>query len=153
MYTPLHTSHTLVQSNIPNVTELVTFTGTNPHSRSTNYQGKIVVLVNEKTASSAEQYLLFLETVCAKVCGGITYIGTPTNGCVGKITNVKLPGNVFVGMSGVGAKKIDNSPIHGVGITPQVLVEPTIKGIISGVDIVFDKAVEYCTTYLQPPRH
>lgn len=53
-----------------------------------------MVLINEKTASFAEQNLLYLESVCANVCGGVTFVGTPTNGSVGKLTNVKLPGEV-----------------------------------------------------------
>lgn len=67
---------------------------TAPHKNSIDYQGKVVVLINEKTASFAEQNLLYLESVCANVCGGVTFVGTPTNGSVGKLTNIKLPGEI-----------------------------------------------------------
>jgi hypothetical protein len=67
-----------------------------PHPNSINYQGKVVVLINEKTASFAEQQLLYLESVCANVCGGVTFVGSTTNGSVGKMTNIKLPGEVLI---------------------------------------------------------
>lgn len=67
---------------------------TAPHPNAINYQGKVVVLINEKTASLAEQQLLYLESVCASVCGGVAYVGSTSNGSVGKMTNVKLPGEI-----------------------------------------------------------
>jgi len=152
-YTPLRTSHSLVSGHTTHVTETIILTRAATAPSALNYQGKIVVLVNEKTAAASEQQLLYLERLCAGVCGGVTCIGTPTNGCLGKMTNVKLPGDIFIGLSGVGVTPIDGKQIHGVGIIPQITVEPTVLGIAQGIDEVYEKAIQYCKSYLQylPP--
>lgn len=51
------------------------------------YKGKVVALVNEETISHAEHSCLYLES-----CTDVTFVGSPTNGANGNITNVQLPG-------------------------------------------------------------
>lgn len=46
-----------------------------------------MALVNEETISHAEHSCLFLEG-----CSNVTFVGTPTNGANGNVTNMQLPG-------------------------------------------------------------
>ena len=60
------------------------------------YKGKVVVLINEETVSNAEHACLLLES-----CTDVTFIGSPTSGANGNVTNVNLPGGILVGFTGL----------------------------------------------------
>jgi C-terminal processing protease CtpA/Prc len=44
--------------------------------------------------------------------------------------------------SGIGVFYPDGAPTQRVGIVPDVLVEPTIRGIQAGVDEVLERALQ-----------
>lgn len=102
------------------------------------YKGKTVMLIDQNAVSQSEHTGLFFESV-----NNTIFIGSPTVGANGDVTNFQIPGGMFLSFSGQGVWHVDNSPLQRVGLQPHVLVRPTIKGIRAGKDEVLDKAIEW----------
>jgi len=107
------------------------------------YKGKIVALISEETMSHAEHSCLYLSA-----CTDATFVGTPTNGANGNVTNCCLPGGLLVGFTGLGTCFPNRDQLQRKGIQPHVFVEPTVDGIQKGVDEIYTKAIEYLTGLL-----
>jgi C-terminal processing protease CtpA/Prc len=105
-----------------------------------NYERPIVVLIDEDAISQAEHTCLHLE---AALEGNVTFIGTPTNGANGDVTNFPIPGGLTVGFTGHDVRHGDGRQLQRVGIQPDVLVAPTIAGIRRGEDEVLAAAVRF----------
>lgn len=102
------------------------------------YKGKVVMLINEEAASQAEHTCLFFEAATE-----VTFIGTPTMGTDGNITYTVLPGNLLVRFTGLNVRHADGRQLHRVGIQPNILVAPTIKGVAAGKDEILEAAVKF----------
>jgi hypothetical protein len=102
------------------------------------YRGKVVVLINEEAISQSEHTCLFLEAAA-----GATFVGGPTNGANGNVTNVVLPSGVVVGFSGMDVRHGDGRQLQRLGVQPHLHVEPTIEGIRAGRDEVLEAAVAF----------
>ena len=102
------------------------------------YTGKVVMLIDEQTQSQGEHTGLFFEAAC-----GATFIGSPSAGSDGDVTDIRLPGGVVVRFSGLGVRHADGRQLQRVGLQPKVLVRPTINGARDGRDEVMDRAVRY----------
>jgi C-terminal processing protease CtpA/Prc len=70
-----------------------------------------------------------------------TIVGSTTAGQDGNINPFTLPGGYTFNYTGMRVFNLDGSRFIGVGIPPDVAVEPTIAGIRSGKDEVLDKAI------------
>ncbi|MDL2323031.1 peptidase S41 [Bacteroidales bacterium OttesenSCG-928-A17] len=102
------------------------------------FRGKLVVLVNESTQSQAEY------TAMAFRAGiNTTIIGSTTAGADGNVSQFSLPGGLSTMISGIGVYYPDGTQTQRVGIIPDIVVKPTIKGIKSGKDEVLEKAIEF----------
>ncbi len=102
------------------------------------YRGRVVVLINEKAISQAEHTCLFLEaTAHAK------FIGSPTQGANGDVTQTVLPGDIVVNFSGHDVRHADGRQLQRVGIQPDIKIEPTIEGVREGRDEVLGRAISY----------
>ena len=102
------------------------------------YKGKVAVLVSEGTISRGEYFAMLL-----KQCGkDITFVGTTTAGGVGTYTSAYLPGSIMVSYTGTGEFYDNHETAQRKGLTPGVIVNPTIKGLQAGRDEVLEKAVE-----------
>lgn len=108
---------------------------TEPAAGKRRYTGKIVVLIDENAISQAEHTCMFLESVA-----DVTFIGSPTNGANGDVTNTTLPGGITTNFTGHDVRHADGRQLQRVGIQPDILVEPTIAGIRSGKDEVLNAA-------------
>jgi len=73
----------------------------------------------------------------------VTFIGAPTNGANGDITNMVLPGNLFVSFTGQKVRHPDDRQLQRVGVQPHITVKPTIAGIRAGRDELLEAAIEY----------
>lgn len=104
----------------------------------TNYTGKVVILVNELSQSSAEFHSMAFRAV-----PGAIVIGSTTAGADGNISYFYLPGNVRTAISGIGIYYPDGTETQRVGIVPDIVKEPTIQGIKDGRDEVLERAIEY----------
>lgn len=101
------------------------------------YQGKLVVLVNELTQSSAEYTAMSF-----RVGENTTIVGSTTAGADGNVSTIVLPGGLRTMISGIGVYYPDGKETQRIGIVPDVKIEPTINGIKAGRDEVLEKAIE-----------
>ncbi|HEX8820545.1 MAG TPA: S41 family peptidase [Archangium sp.] len=102
------------------------------------YRGRTVMLIDERAISQAEHTGLFLEAA-----NGTTFIGSPSAGANGDITDVVLPGGISVLFTGHDVRHLDGRQLQRVGLRPQVHVRPTLSGLQSGRDEVLERAVEF----------
>lgn len=103
-----------------------------------SYEGKIAILINETTQSSAEYHTMAFRTAPnAKV------FGSTTAGADGNVSDIKLPGNISTMISGIGIYYPDGKETQRIGIVPDVEVKPTIDGIKNNKDEVLEKAMKW----------
>ncbi len=102
------------------------------------YRGKTVMLIDERTMSQAEHTGLFFEAAA-----GTTFIGSQTAGANGDVTNLALPGGLFVSFSGHDVRHADGRQLQRLGLVPDVEVRPTIEGLRAGRDEVLERAIAF----------
>ena len=101
------------------------------------YKGKVVVLVNDETQSSAEYHCMAL-----RAAPNVTIIGSTTAGADGNVSKLYLPGGVLTMISGIGVYYPDGTETQRVGIVPDVECKSTTQGIREGKDELLEKAIE-----------
>lgn len=97
---------------------------------------RVVFLADGRTLGSAESDLVLVR---AGEIGQI--VGATTGGGIGELTRVELPGGMVAEFIGVAAFDERRQPINGVGIQPDVHVEPTIESLRAGRDVVIAEAL------------
>lgn len=102
-----------------------------------SYKGKLVVLINEYTQSSAEY-----TTMGFRAGDNTTVIGSTTAGADGNVSTILLPGGLRTMISGIGVYYPNGTETQRVGIVPDIKVKPTINGVKNGQDEVLKKAIE-----------
>jgi C-terminal processing protease CtpA/Prc len=107
-----------------------------PPSTKPRWEGKTVLLVDERTVSQAEHTGLFF-----RAANGTRFVGSPTNGANGDVTNFRLPGGLVVTFTGQSVRHPDGRALQRVGLQPDILVKPTRAGIRAGRDEVLERAV------------
>ncbi|MBD2715302.1 hypothetical protein KBK19_09665 [Microvirga sp. STR05] len=101
------------------------------------YTGRVVVLVNEITLSQGE-----FTAITLRATPNCTILGSQTAGADGNRSSITLPGGLKTGMSGIGVFYPDGRPTQGVGIIPDVVVQPTPAGLRAGRDELRERALE-----------
>jgi C-terminal processing protease CtpA/Prc len=114
-----------------------------PDRSQPRYTGRVVMLINEEAISQAEHTCLFFEAATH-----VTFIGSPTAGANGDVTNCVLPGGLYITFSGHDVRHADGRQLQRVGIQPDIPVEPTVKGVREGRDEVLEAALRF----LQKPE-
>jgi C-terminal processing protease CtpA/Prc len=72
-----------------------------------------------------------------------TIVGSATAGANGNVVTFPVPGGFTIRFTGMRVTRHDGrSRHHGVGITPDVEVQPTLAGIAAGRDEVLQRALE-----------
>ena len=100
------------------------------------YAGKVIVLVDEVTQSSAEYHAMaFRATPNAMV------MGSTTAGADGNVSQIPLPGGLHTMISGIAVLYPDKRPTQRVGIVPDRVVRPTVAGIRAGRDEVLEAVI------------
>ncbi|MGC4039424.1 MAG: S41 family peptidase [Flavobacterium sp.] len=102
------------------------------------FKGKVIILVNETTQSSAEYHAM-----AYRAAPQATVMGSTTAGADGNVSSIALPGGISTMISGIGVYYPDGKETQRIGIVPDIEVSPTIEGIKSGKDEVLDKALEF----------
>jgi C-terminal processing protease CtpA/Prc len=115
-----------------------TFGQSLPKSNGSIYKGKVVMLIDNSSISQAEHTCLFFEAAT-----DVTFIGTPTKGANGDVTNMVLPGGITINFSGHEVRHADGRQLQRVGIQPTLRVEPTLRGIMSGNDEILEAAIRF----------
>jgi C-terminal processing protease CtpA/Prc len=101
------------------------------------YKGKVVILVNEISQSSAE-----FHAMAYRVHPNATVIGSTTSGADGNVSEFYLPGGIFTMITGIGVYYPDGKETQRVGIQPDIELRPTIQGIKEGRDELMEKAIQ-----------
>ncbi|MFY9630561.1 MAG: S41 family peptidase [Candidatus Cybelea sp.] len=97
------------------------------------YLKPVVVLIDERAVSQAEHSALFLEAAAHP-----TFVGTPTAGANGDVTQFAVPGGITLAFSGLGVRHADGAQLQRVGIVPEVRVEPSAADLAAGRDVVLE---------------
>jgi C-terminal processing protease CtpA/Prc len=98
----------------------------------------VVVLIGERTESAAENFLVYLDSD-----DRFTFVGQPTVGSTGQPLFLDLPGG---GRAWIVTKRNsypDGRDYVGVGVQPDVYVEPTVDDYRAGRDAILDSAVRF----------
>ncbi|MDJ1466539.1 S41 family peptidase [Xanthocytophaga flava] len=103
----------------------------------TPYKGKVVILLNEVSQSSAE-----FHAMAYRVHPNATVIGSTTAGADGNVSQFYLPGGISTMISGIGVYYPDGKETQRIGIVPDMEIKPTIQGIRTGRDEILEKAIE-----------
>jgi C-terminal processing protease CtpA/Prc len=135
---PLTLKPDLQQANLATQSASYFFVQTLPNSDKWKYKGKIVMLIDERTIGAAEHAGLLLE-----VANKTDFIGSPSAGANGAVTDFVVPGGVTISFSGHDVRHANGGKLQRLGLQPTVSVSPTIEGIRAGKDEVLDKAIEY----------
>ncbi len=107
------------------------------HKNQQYFTGKVLVLQNEETQSQAEFTIMALQTV-----PNVTVIGSQTAGADGGYVKIPLPGGYRATLTGQGIYYPDGRETQRVGIVPDVVVHPTIRGIQAGRDEILERAID-----------
>jgi hypothetical protein len=99
------------------------------------YKGKVIVIVNEVTQSSAEY-----TTMAFQSAPNVKVLGGTTAGADGNVSQIVLPGHLMTMFSGLGVLYPDGTDAQRNGTRIDVKVQPTIQGIRDGKDELLEKA-------------
>jgi C-terminal processing protease CtpA/Prc len=109
-----------------------------PPTDKPRYTGKTVMLIDDRAISQSEHSGLFYKTA-----NGTVFIGSPTTGANGDVTNFMAPGGISINFSGHDVRWPDGKQLQRVGLIPDIEVRPTIAGIRAGRDEVLERALQY----------
>ncbi|MGB4968906.1 MAG: S41 family peptidase [Saprospiraceae bacterium] len=101
------------------------------------FKGKVVILINEISQSSAE-----FHTMAYRVNPNSTVIGSTTAGADGNVSQFYLPGGISTMISGIGVYYPDGKETQRIGIVPDIELKPTIPGIKKGQDELIEMAIK-----------
>lgn len=110
------------------------------------YRGEIVVLIDGRAISQSEHSALFFEAAA-----DVTFVGTPTAGANGDVTNLTLPGGLSVYFTGHDVRWPDGRQLQRVGVQPDVEVAPTLAGLRAGDDEVLEAGIEVLRRLIDEP--
>lgn len=97
-----------------------------------HYKGQVVILIDATTGSAAEDVAAKL-----KAADNVIIVGELTNGSTGTPIFYVLPKGGRLRVCTI------NTPLSGIGVQPDILVNRTIKGISEGRDEILQAARHY----------
>jgi hypothetical protein len=100
------------------------------------YKGKLVVIVDETTRERSEYVAMALKAI-----PDVTIIGSATSGSE-DVLEIHLPGGLMSQMSNFGIYNADGSFTQRASVEPDMIIRPTIKGVIAKRDELLEKAIE-----------
>ncbi len=100
------------------------------------YKGKVIILVNEGTQSSAEYQTMAFQSI-----PGALTMGSTTAGADGNVSEITLPGGLGTMISGIAVLYPDGTETQRKGVKIDRVVHPGIKGIKEGRDEVLEAAL------------
>ncbi len=105
-----------------------------------NYNGKVIVLLNEDSMSQAEW-----TAMCFQTAGNTTIVGSQTAGTDGNAIDIDFK-KFHTRYTGMGVYYPDGRETQRIGIIPDIEIKPTIKGIQEGKDEVLERALLFVET-------
>jgi len=107
------------------------------YTRDLKFKGQVILLVNSDTQSNAEFTTMLFQTG-----DNVITIGNQTSGADGTISRFDMVGGFKTKMTGVGIFYPDGTEAQRNGVKIDIVVQPTIQGIIDGKDEILEKAIE-----------
>ncbi|KFF03943.1 S41 family peptidase [Chryseobacterium luteum] len=104
------------------------------------YKGNVIILADENTQSQAETTAMML-----KQHPKARVIGSNTSGANGDIIRFKIA-DMDTCFTGLGAYYPDGRETQRIGIIPDIVIKPTVKGVQEGKDEVLERALHYIKT-------
>jgi carboxyl-terminal processing protease len=111
------------------------------------FAGRVILLVDRYTGSASEDFVMPF-----KCTGRAVLVGETTQGSSGQPYRLELGSGMSLMVGAVRYRFPDGSPFEGVGIAPDVPVEPRIAEVRDDVDPVLQKARELAAATPTPPR-
>lgn len=110
-----------------------------PDEKLDNYfEGKVIILVDERTQSMSEFFVMALQT-----SDNAFTIGRPTAGADGNIALIWFPGGISSRISAIGINYPNNDQTQQIGVKIDQTVTLSIENIKNNQDIILKKALEY----------
>jgi carboxyl-terminal processing protease len=106
-------------------------------NKKTKYLNSIIILTNDKTASSAEDFTISLYQLPT-----VTTIGTNTSGMLSDMFSGNISKGISFTLSNQRYYSTDNKLLEDVGIAPKIEIKNTKQDIENKVDPVIIKAIE-----------
>ncbi|MBN2836897.1 MAG: peptidase S41 [Candidatus Delongbacteria bacterium] len=125
-----------VESKVPGMFKIKSHMYTGRKNKN-YYKGKVVLLINEVSTSSAE-----FQIMAYRLHPNSIVVGSATAGTDGNMSFLTLPGKIVTAFTGIGIYYPDGSETQCIGILPDIEIKPTIKGIREGRDELMEKAIE-----------
>ena len=100
-------------------------------------QGPVVVMLNERTASAAEDFLNMMRFNTKAV-----FIGNNSYGSTGIPLSYKLKSGGLVRICSRHSLLLNNEEFTNKGIAPDIIVKPTIESIKSGEDLCLERSLK-----------
>lgn len=97
-----------------------------------------VFLTGAGGISYTETYLQMLRANKAGI-----FIGQSTAGTTGNINITQMTGNLYAYWTGMYILNPDGTRFHGIGVVPDIYVQPTIQALVDGFDQELATALEY----------
>lgn len=104
------------------------------------FKGKVAILVNEGTQSHGE-----FSAIAYRKAPRSVIIGSTTAGADGNVALFKLPHDITVQYTGVGAYYPGWEICQRTGVKIDIYARPDVKEIRNGQDILIEKAIKYIT--------
>lgn len=108
------------------------------------YEGKVVILVNERTISLAEFTAMYFQASQNSIT-----MGSQTLAADGNLSGTDLLGGYPTNVSGIGIFYPDGQQTQRKGVKIDIEVRPTVESISEGEDLVLKKAIEYINTNIE----
>ena len=100
------------------------------------YQGNIYVLIDERAISYAETIGMMIKSYRPDA----KFIGRQTNGANGNVTEIPLPFNISVSISGLDWHYANGDQLQRIGIQPNIMVERSYEEVVMGDDKIMETA-------------
>jgi C-terminal processing protease CtpA/Prc len=100
-------------------------------------KAKLVVLLDGRAASAAETFLQLVHD--SRLA---TFVGETSAGTNGIPTTASLPGGFSMRFTAMRVPFPDGSALQGRGISPDVVVHPTLEGIRAGRDEILEAGID-----------
>jgi C-terminal processing protease CtpA/Prc len=111
--------------------------GSLKYSLMSKFKGKIIILINQFTQSGSE-----FKTMALKYGSNAILVGTNTAGADANIRYLNLPDKINICLTFYSLYHPDGTPQQMVGLKPDYVVKPTIKGIMEGRDEQLEFAID-----------
>jgi hypothetical protein len=132
--------------NYKNVT--YNLSGWNLRRTTPKMAAKAIFIIDQAVVSYGEAFMSIVENYKLGVI-----VGDSTAGTNGNVNTFKMPyKGTVVKFTGMNATKLNGSKLVEVGVIPQIVVKPSIHGILLHRDELLDKAIEVTTHYKKYKR-